>query len=456
MKLDLGRPEKFSIAYTFLHNTWFRVLFFVWYKNISWTNLKRLYAKYPIIIAANHQNSLMDPLVILGIEIRQIAWLARADIFKNPIAARILKHMRIMPAFRQRDGKEQLANNDIVFGKCTDILAANRVLALFPEGTHWGFRRLRETKKAVPRIAFLAEEAHNFSLNTHILPVGINYSNYTRLRGDVLVNFGTPISVKKYEEIHKKNPQEAQNLLRDEIEQELKKEMIHIAHTDDNYDIYDFLRYVCEKQTQTKLSLKGNKATKQFNAHKKIIEVLDDCFSKAPDTYSELKQHTISYKETLKALNMRDWLVAKHGGDTFSIMLNMFKLLLFLPCFIIGYISHAFFFFKFDAFAKKMAKDPQFHNSLNFCFTLLLGPIIYAIYSVIFILITDLAWWYSIPFCIGLLACGIISFEYSIRAKKTFHMIRYNYLQMTSPSTIENIEKQRRKIIKLFSTLLHG
>jgi len=455
MKLDLGRPEKFSFVYTVLHITLFRVIFFVWYKNITWTNLNRLYAKYPIIIAANHQNSLMDPLVILGIETRQITWLARADIFKNPIAARILRFMRIMPAFRQRDGKEQLANNEIVFQKCIDILAANKVLALFPEGTHWGFRRLRETKKAVPRIAFLAEDAHNFSLNTHILPVGINYSNYTRLRGNVHVNFGTPIPVKQYEDIYKNNPQEAQNKMREDIEQELKKEMIHIAHTDDNYNVYDSLRYICEKQTQTILGLQGKNATVQFRAHKKIIEILDNCFNSQPDTYAELKNQTNTYKHLLSEYNMRDWLVAKHGGDTFGIILQSFILTVLFPIFAIGYCTHAFFYFKFNSLAKKLAKDPQFHNSINFGFTYLLGPIIYLLYGIIFISVTNLSYWYIFPFAILLLACGVISFEYSLIAKKTFHMIRYNYMQMTDSKKIETIEKQRRKIIKMFSTLLH-
>lgn len=455
MKLDLGKPEKFSLVYFFLHNFWFRLLIFFWYKNISWKNVHKLYAKYPIILAANHQNSLMDPLAILSIETRQIAWIARADIFKNPLAAKILKHMRIMPAFRQRDGKELLANNEIVFDKCVDILAANRVIALFPEGTHWGFRRLRDTKKAIPRIAFLAEEKHNFTLNTHILPVGINYSSYNRFRANVFVNFGEPIPVKQFEESYKKNPQEAQNEMREAIEQGLKPMMIHIHHTDDNYDIYDSLRYICEKHTQKQLSIKGKKAKVQFDTHKKIIEKLDDCFTNKPERYQELKTHTIAYTQELKKLNMRDWLVAKHGGDAFSIFLNFLFLTIFLPVFIIGYIFHAFFYYKFNSLAKKIAKDEQFHNTINFGFTYLFGPLIYTIYSVLFICITPLSWWYVFPFLLGLCASGIISFEYAIIAKKTFHMVRYNFIQMTSPSIIEGIEKQHRKIIKMFSTLLH-
>ena len=64
--------------------------------------------------------------------------------------------------------------------------------------------------------------------------------------------------------------------MRDDIETELHKQMIHIKHTDDNYEIFDSLRYICEKITQNYYQFKGKKAKKQFDTHKKIIELLEN------------------------------------------------------------------------------------------------------------------------------------------------------------------------------------
>ncbi|MEG1909911.1 MAG: 1-acyl-sn-glycerol-3-phosphate acyltransferase, partial [Bacteroidales bacterium] len=84
---------------------------------ISPVYYKRLYVKglenipldgRPMIIVSNHQNGLMDALSILAslpFKLHSV-FLARADIFKKEKIAKILRWMRIMPVFRQRDGLE--------------------------------------------------------------------------------------------------------------------------------------------------------------------------------------------------------------------------------------------------------------------------------------------------------------------------------------------------------------
>ena len=57
----------------------------------------------------------MDPLAVMFSINKQIVFLARADIFKNKIAAKFLHFLKILPVFRIRDGKENLNNNDLTF-----------------------------------------------------------------------------------------------------------------------------------------------------------------------------------------------------------------------------------------------------------------------------------------------------------------------------------------------------
>ena len=60
-----------------------------------------------IIFASNHRNALIDALLLVfsSYHLKQIVFLARADIFKKSFVAWLLKGMRIMPVFRIRDGK---------------------------------------------------------------------------------------------------------------------------------------------------------------------------------------------------------------------------------------------------------------------------------------------------------------------------------------------------------------
>ena len=55
----------------------------------------------PTIIVANHQNCLNDPLcVCLQLTDRRMNFLARANIFNNPIFNKALRAMGLLPAYR--------------------------------------------------------------------------------------------------------------------------------------------------------------------------------------------------------------------------------------------------------------------------------------------------------------------------------------------------------------------
>ena len=88
-----------------------------------------------IIFAPNHLNALMDALAVLDICPKQfsVSFLARADIFKNPLLTKFLRFSKIMPAYRSRDGFEQLGKNQAVFEQCVDLLQNGHALCIMPE-----------------------------------------------------------------------------------------------------------------------------------------------------------------------------------------------------------------------------------------------------------------------------------------------------------------------------------
>jgi 1-acyl-sn-glycerol-3-phosphate acyltransferase len=196
MNFKLGSQEKFSLSQWFLVNTWWRLWWRLWYRKVAVHGFKHIYTKKPLIITPNHQNAAMDALTLIGAQTRQVVWLARADIFKSKFVRPILRFFKIMPVYRMQDGLESLGNNEKIFEKCVKVLEAHKIIGIFPEATHWGYRRLRAIKKAVPRIAFLAEELSNQKLDVHIMPVGIYYDNYVSFRSNLFVNFGEPFSIR--------------------------------------------------------------------------------------------------------------------------------------------------------------------------------------------------------------------------------------------------------------------
>ncbi len=151
----------------------------------------------PVIFLANHQNALLDALLIVTNNQRKTHFVARADVFKKPLVKRLLKSLYMMPIYRIRDGREALKLNDHIFEECILRLSKGDCLVIFPEGNHSMERRLRPLSKGFTRIAFGALEKLP-ALDLKIILVGLNYTSHQEYRGSVSLYFGEPIAVKDH------------------------------------------------------------------------------------------------------------------------------------------------------------------------------------------------------------------------------------------------------------------
>jgi 1-acyl-sn-glycerol-3-phosphate acyltransferase len=233
--------EKYSAGYALLK-------FFVdfWHNNVFYRKVivlgrDNINPNDHIIFAPNHQNALMDAMAVLCTLKGQPVFLARADIFKNRFISSILYFMKMLPVFRIRDGFTNLKNNDETFLKTIEVFKNKNGLVILPEGNHLGYRRLRMLKKGICRIAFQAEEATDFKLDIKIIPVGIEFSNYTRFRQVLTVVYGKPIEVSSFNKLYSVAPQKAIIELKNLLSDNMKEIMVHIDSEED-YEAIDELR----------------------------------------------------------------------------------------------------------------------------------------------------------------------------------------------------------------------
>ena len=75
-----------------------------YFKKLKYQGNEKIPKNAGIIYAVNHQNAFLDPIIIAGQTNNPINFLARADIFKNKIADKLLRGCYMLPIFRQRDG----------------------------------------------------------------------------------------------------------------------------------------------------------------------------------------------------------------------------------------------------------------------------------------------------------------------------------------------------------------
>ncbi|NNM13681.1 MAG: glycerol acyltransferase [Gammaproteobacteria bacterium] len=203
----------------YLVKTYLRLGFFFYYKKIRIIGLERIPKHKPVFLLPNHQNALLDPLLIASHLPGFAHYLTRANVFKNPWIAKLLKFFGLVPIYRLRDGYASLGKNREVFDFCIQEFSKNGTLLAFPEANHNIQRRVRNLSKGFTRIVFQELETRP-DTQLELLPIGLNYKQADQWPDRVSIYFGDPIPVQKY---RAENPKEMTEHLRRNVQTALKR-----------------------------------------------------------------------------------------------------------------------------------------------------------------------------------------------------------------------------------------
>ena len=178
----------------------------------------------PVLFLCNHQNALLDPLIIATSNKRFLYFLTRAAVFKSSFIAKLLGTLQMVPVFRIRDGWANLSNNSAIFNTCSKLLNEKKALVVFPEGNHNLNRTVRPLSKGFTRIVF--ETLEQFpKTDLQLVPVGINYINAEKFPDSASVFFGNPIPAKDFV---LKGKHESVICLKNRMQSEISKLTTHI------------------------------------------------------------------------------------------------------------------------------------------------------------------------------------------------------------------------------------
>ncbi|MDR3269280.1 MAG: 1-acyl-sn-glycerol-3-phosphate acyltransferase [Tannerella sp.] len=197
----------------------------------------------PLLIVSNHQNCGHDPLGILfAIRDRKPAFIARADVFTyHPLLAKFLYANGMLPAYRiAYEGEAALNKNKEMLRHTGRELLNGRTVVMYPEAGHQDKHWLGAFSFGYTRLAFEAAALGNFRTEIFILPSCNHYADYFQLQEQMLVKFGTPISIKPYYELYKTKPRTAQREVNTLVRKQIEDLMLDIRDLD-NYQAIDFV-----------------------------------------------------------------------------------------------------------------------------------------------------------------------------------------------------------------------
>ncbi len=410
--------EKYSAGYALLKTVagfWHNKVF---YRKVIILDRDNINPNDHVIFAPNHQNALMDALAVLFTQKEQLVFLARADIFKRKTLASILYFLKILPVYRLRDGFSSLKSNDEIFVKTIDVLKSKSGLVILPEGDHAGFRRLRQLKKGICRVAFQSDEATDFTLKIKIIPVGLEYSNYSRFRQVLTVAYGKPIEVSEYFESYKLNPERALNELRARLSDDMKSIMVHID-SEENYEAIDELRSIINGKYSDDI-----KVTKLFR-DRILVKKMNQLKNTDESLFSKICSLSLSIKQKAKDLNIDYRLLEKRKHPLGWLIAGMAGIIVTFPLFIYGNIFDLTFL-EIPNLQIRKIKDPQFHSSIRYAISFALAFVFLPLYLILSLFIFS-SWWLGLLIFLTIPLSGLFAWSYYLefrRIKGGFHIRR--------------------------------
>jgi glycerol-3-phosphate O-acyltransferase / dihydroxyacetone phosphate acyltransferase len=156
----------------------------------------------PVLVVANHPNSLLDPLVIFRVAGRPTRPLAKAPLFEQRFIGTLLRGLGGLPVYRAVDDAAQMHRNDETFRGAIAALHSGDAIQIYPEGKSHSEPALAPLRTGAARIALGAEAQHAWTLGLRIVPVGLTFDHKSRFRSRVLATIGEPFTITGLQELH--------------------------------------------------------------------------------------------------------------------------------------------------------------------------------------------------------------------------------------------------------------
>ena len=428
---------KNNLIYNLLHK-YMRLVYKFAFSKISIVGTENIPNDGAVIFAPNHTNAFMDAFTVLKVARRPVVFVARADVFRNPIAAKIFRFFKIMPIMRMRDGRENLKKNDRIMQAAVEVLRAGVPFGIFCEGTHRMKHSILPLVKGIFRIALQTDEALQGEMPVYIVPIGIEYGNYTRYRSTISVQVGKAFNVSDFNTQHQdKSQPELMNLMRDELTERISS-LYHCVPDDADYDAILDICYVRNQKVnlqpnasaQHPDALKPNSPYCTMLKNRAIVDDLQHLKNTNPSEYQALITIANQFATLRRKLNISDETL--YGNPTTKTLLfRALYLILTLPYFLfsaiidlpVSLITWLLFHF--------IIEDGAMKNSLRLVIILFIYPFI--IIGLVLFLCFNSIITLPMPYCILIIILSLSANCFTHHYAKQIRLIKSDYIYLKTP-----------------------
>ena len=357
-----------------------------YYKEVKVLNKTSLASNGPMIFISNHPNTLMDAMIIGYITRQPVYFMAKGTLFNSKLKLWLLRSLKMIPINRQGEGAVKGVSNQSSFEECYQLLEKKQTLVIFPEGTSFLERRLRELKTGTARIALEVEKRNKGKLNVKVVPLGLNYLKAEKFRSSVLINVGKQLEVKDFLEEYKLNAGKAAKQLTERFRLNLENVLINSSDKEQEILVDDLAELLSSRYLYKRK--KGVEHDVRF--YKEIRDKVKDIQLEAPEKIPEIQLLVQNIQWRLRKLDVKaDFLDRKFRSFMFvrQLVFSVFFLIVGLPLFMFGTWHNLIQFKITDYIVPKITKDIEYYAPIAVLLGMLLYPLAYFFY---FLLISNL------------------------------------------------------------------
>jgi glycerol-3-phosphate O-acyltransferase / dihydroxyacetone phosphate acyltransferase len=184
----------------------------------------------PVLLVANHPNSLLDPTLVVAAGSRPVRFLAKAPLFKSAAIGWLVKASGAIPVYRRQDDPSQMSKNEDAFNAVFEALGHGHVVGIFPEGISHSEPGMAPLRTGAARIALGA--AKELGQVVSIVPVGLSFRAKEIFRSDAYVLRGFPLA---WADLATSGPDDAESVreLTSRIDAALRGVTVNLAEWED-------------------------------------------------------------------------------------------------------------------------------------------------------------------------------------------------------------------------------
>lgn len=184
----------------------------------------------PVLLVANHPNSLLDPAAVVAAAERPVRFLAKAPLFSDPLVGWLVRGAGAIPVFRRQDDPAAMGNNEDTFRRVHEALAGGSAVGIFPEGISHSEPALAPLRTGAARIALGA--APDIGGAFPIVPIGLVFREKETFRTEALILVGEPVG---WDDLAGRGEEDAEavRVLTDRIDAALRTVTVNLERWED-------------------------------------------------------------------------------------------------------------------------------------------------------------------------------------------------------------------------------